>query len=54
MIKGSFRGASPLSLDRFPLSYEGEGDTGGEASKESDGSTWLISGKIAVKESRKE
>jgi len=31
-VKGSFRGAKPLSHN-LPLSFEGEGDTGGEVDK---------------------
>jgi hypothetical protein len=30
---GSFRGAKPLQNFYFPLSFEGEGDTGGEDDK---------------------
>jgi len=29
------RGVSPLSINLFPLSFEGEGDKGGEVSKHS-------------------
>jgi hypothetical protein len=29
-MTGSLRGAKPLSKKIFPLSFEGEGDTGGE------------------------
>jgi len=29
-IKGKFEGASPLQKPLLPLSFEGEGDTGGE------------------------
>jgi len=32
-IKGKFEGASPLQKPLLPLSFEGEGDTGGEVGK---------------------
>jgi hypothetical protein len=31
--KGKFEGASPLQNPYFPLSFEGEGDKGGEVDK---------------------
>jgi len=34
-IKGVLRGAKPLFLISFPLSFEGEGDKGGEVAKQS-------------------
>jgi hypothetical protein len=30
---GSLRGAQPLFIESFPLSFEGEGDKGGEVDK---------------------
>jgi len=32
-LSGKFEGASPLQKTIFPLSFEGEGDTGGEVDK---------------------
>ena len=33
MIRGSLRGALPLLKNLLPLSFEGEGDKGGEVDK---------------------
>jgi len=33
IAKGSFRGAKPIFRKTSPLSFEGEGDTGGEVDK---------------------
>ena len=34
------RGVKPLSINLFPLSFEGEGDKGGKVSKQSQGVDW--------------
>ena len=33
ILMGNLRGAKPLSPNHLPLSFEGEGDTGGEVDK---------------------
>jgi len=35
IYKGKFEGAKPLQQPLFPLSFEGEGDKGGEVDKQS-------------------
>ncbi len=35
LIRGSLKGRSPSKSNPFPLSFEGEGDKGGEVDKQS-------------------